>query len=146
MPRNLNMSAFWIHMGVLNMPGLHRVLIMPEYAWIIPGYAWMCLNQSQWLEVFNFVKCFRLNIFASKISNLLYLWGLRGLRRARGRESYSNNDIPIKYSCDTFLMICLSILVLFFTFWYFKGVNQRFTKAVILQFCKTARESSRWYK
>ena len=35
---------------VLNMPGLYRVLNMPEYAWIIPGYAWLCLNVpiSEW--------------------------------------------------------------------------------------------------
>ena len=38
-------------------------------------------------------------------------------------------------------MIYLSILLLlFFHFWYFKGVNQLFTKAVILQFCKTVRQ------
>ena len=26
--------------------------------------------------------------------------------------------------------------------WYFKGVNQRFTEAVILQLCKTVKENS----
>ena len=33
------------------MPGLHRVLNMPEYAWIIPGYAWLSLNvlKSVWM-------------------------------------------------------------------------------------------------
>ena len=36
------MSGFWIYHG--SMPGLHRVPNMPEYARIIPGYAWLCLN------------------------------------------------------------------------------------------------------
>ena len=34
---------------VLYMPELHRVLDMPKYAWIIPGYVWMCLNLPEWL-------------------------------------------------------------------------------------------------
>ena len=43
------MLEFWICQGsgyttVLNMPGLHRVLNMPEYTWIIPGNAWFYLN------------------------------------------------------------------------------------------------------
>ena len=29
---------------VLNMPGLHKVMNSPEYAQIIPIYAWKCLN------------------------------------------------------------------------------------------------------
>ena len=32
----LHISGFWIYHG--SMPGLHRVLNMPEYAQIIPGY------------------------------------------------------------------------------------------------------------
>ena len=34
---------------VLYMPELHRVLNVPKYAWIIPGYVWMCLNLSEWI-------------------------------------------------------------------------------------------------
>ena len=34
---------------VLYLPELHRVLDMPKYAWIIPGYVWMRLNLSEWL-------------------------------------------------------------------------------------------------
>ena len=62
----LNIPGLWICQGseyasdseyvrvldtVLNMPGLHGVLNMPEYAWIIPGYAWLCLNvpKSVWM-------------------------------------------------------------------------------------------------
>ena len=52
----MNITRFWIcfwlwtcqssgYTTALNMPGLHRVLNIPEYVWIIPGYAWMCLNQ-----------------------------------------------------------------------------------------------------
>ena len=28
---------------------LHRVLIMTEYAWIILGYAWLCLNVPKYV-------------------------------------------------------------------------------------------------
>ena len=38
----LHISGFWIYHG--SMPGLHRVLNMPECAQIIPGYGWLCLN------------------------------------------------------------------------------------------------------
>ena len=57
--------------------------------------------------------------------------------------SYPTNDIPNEYINDAFLMIYSSILLLFFHCLSIKGINQRFTKAVILQFCKTAREKSR---
>ena len=72
---------------------------------------------SSWKEVFDFVYCFRPIIFASKTSNLLLPVGAEGVERAGGRE--------------------------YFNFSYVKGVNQRFTKAVFLQFCKTVRETSR---
>ena len=72
---------------------------------------------------------------------MLPLWD-EGAEGAGGRKSYPTNDIPNKHIYEAFLMIYLSILLLF-TFCYFKGVNQRFTKAAILQFCNTLRESSR---
>ena len=31
-----------------NTPELHRVLNMPEYAWIIPEYALLCLNKFEY--------------------------------------------------------------------------------------------------
>ena len=62
---------------------------------------------------------------------------------AGSRESYPANDVLNKYIYGSFLMIYLYILLSFFNFWYFERVNQRFIKAVILQFCKTIRESSR---
>ena len=40
--------------------------------------------------MFDFVYCFILNIFTSKISDLLLPLGTEG---ARGRESYPRNDI-----------------------------------------------------
>ena len=87
--RYLNTSGFWIYHG--SMPGLHRVPNIPEYGWIIPGYAWLYLNlpRSVWMAFFFtfthctplsernhrlfssfFVFCFWLHIFTSKISNL----------------------------------------------------------------------------
>ena len=83
---------------------------------------------------------FRLNTFTSKVSNLLLPLGTEG---AGGFESYATSEIPNKYIYDAFLMTYLPILLLLFTFWHFKGVNRRFTKAVILQFCKAFREISK---
>ena len=60
------------------------------------------------MQVFDFVYCFRLNIFTSKILNLLLTLRAKG---AVGRESYPINDIPNKYIYDAFLMIYLSILL-----------------------------------
>ena len=39
-----------------------------------------------------------------------------GVEGSRGRELYPNNDIANKYTLDTFIMIYLSILLLFFHF------------------------------
>ena len=64
------------------------------------------------MEVLDFVCCFRLNIFTSKISNLLLPW-IEEAEGTGGRESYPTNDIPNKYICDAFLIIYLSILLLF---------------------------------
>ena len=73
---------------------------------------------------------FSLNIFTIKVSNLLLPLEDEG---AWVFESYPTSEIPNKYIYDGFLMIYLSILLLlFFTFWHFKGVNCRFGKAVIL--------------
>ena len=61
--------------------------------------------------VFDFVYCFRLNIFTSKISYLLLPLGAEG---AGSREFFQPNDITNKYIYDAFLMIYLSILLLLF--------------------------------
>ena len=66
------------------------------------------------MEVFDFIYCFRLNIFTSKILDLLLPLGVEG---TEGRESYPPSDITDKYIYDAFLMICLSnLLLLFFHF------------------------------
>ena len=70
---------------------------------------------STWKYVI-FFYCFRLNIFTSKISNLLLPLGVEEAEGAGGRESYPTSDIPYKYIYDAFLMIYLSILMLFFHF------------------------------
>ena len=38
--------------GVQNMPGLHRVLNMPEQLLDMPGYALICLYLSEWLSFY----------------------------------------------------------------------------------------------
>ena len=63
---------------------------------VVPGSIWFYL--------------FYIYIFKSKISNLLLPFRAEGVR---GRESYPTNDIPNKYIYDVFLMIYLSILLLF---------------------------------
>ena len=73
---------------------------------------------------------FRLNIFTIKVPNLLLPLGAEVTGCF---ESYPTSARPNKYIYNGFLLIYLSILLLlFFPFWNFKGVNQRFTKAVIL--------------
>ena len=73
---------------------------------------------------------FGLNLFKSKVSNLLLPLEAEG---AGGLESYPTSEIPIKYIYDTFLMTYLSILLLLlFTFRHFEGANQRFTISVVL--------------
>ena len=52
--------------------------------------------------VFDFVYCFILNIFKSKIPDLLLPLGTEG---ARGHESYPPNDVTNKHIFDAFLMI-----------------------------------------
>ena len=60
----LNKRGFWIYQGseyasgsefarVLNMSGLHRVLNMPEYAWLwLTEYAWIYLNMPQYARIY----------------------------------------------------------------------------------------------
>ena len=106
---------------------------MPEYALIIPWYAWLCLNVPKfvWMDfvlhssiVIPYLKepffycnwkylilffVFRLNICTSEILNLLLPLGTKG---ARGFEFYINSEKPSKYIYHAFLMIYLSILLL----------------------------------
>ena len=52
----MNIRGFWIYQAcqcwgsgyttVLNIPRLHRVLNMPQYVLIIPGYVWLCLTSA----------------------------------------------------------------------------------------------------
>ena len=56
---------------------------------------------------------FRLNIFTSKVSNLLLPVGFE---ETRGFESCPTSEIPNKYIYDSFLMIYLSFLLLFLHF------------------------------
>ena len=62
-------------------------------------------------DVFDFVYCCRLNIFTSKISDLLLPLEDEG---NGGREFFQPNGITNKYIYDAFLMIYLSILLLLF--------------------------------
>ena len=59
----------------------------------------------------------------------------RTIEGAGGCEPYPTIEIPDKYKYNAF-----------FTFWYFRGVNQEFAKAVILQICKILTENSRQCK
>ena len=85
--------------------------------------------------MFGFVYCFRLNIFASNISNLMLPLGAEGAEGAGGCESYPTFYIPNKYTRYFFNDSFIYFVVAFSLF----GTS----KDVILQFCKTVRESSR---
>ena len=120
---------------ILNMPvcsmyqgsEFTNVLNISEYAGIIPGFVWLCLN-------------------VSKISNLLLSLGAK---RVGGCESYPTSEIPkicsylwcffnnlfIFSFFFFFLFIFFLLLLLFFRFLVLEvleGINQRFAKAVIL--------------
>ena len=72
-----------------------------------------------------------------------------GAERGGGRESYRANGISNKYFYDAFyclLFVAVIPYCCFFTFWYFKGVNHRFKRVAVPQFCKTGTENSRKYK
>ena len=56
------------------------------------------------MKYFGSIFCFKLNIFTSKISNLLLPVWAEG---AGGCESYPTSEIPNKYIYDAFLMIYL---------------------------------------
>ena len=117
------------------MSGKHRVLNMPENAWIIPSYVGLFLNVPKfvWMAfvLHSPIDCFlgRKNLIfsivtgsiwfcflfldwifcASKVLDLVLPLGAKG---ARGFESYTTSEIPNKYIYDAFLMIYLSILLL----------------------------------
>ena len=87
--RTQNISGFWIYFWIwvcqvgeytwfLSMPGLHRVLNIPKYVWIIPEYAWLCLNMSEYtwicpnmLEFLNLPESFL--FYISPLQSLVYL-------------------------------------------------------------------------
>ena len=80
----------------------------------------------------------------SKISNLLLPVDSEGAEGVGGRESYPANDISNKYIYDAFYCLLFIVVIpycCFFTFWYFKGVNQRFTRVAVKQFCKTGTDN-----
>ena len=98
---------FWIYQGsgyttVLNMPGLHRVLNIPEYACIIPGYAWLCLDVSKsvWLSV-RFCFLFQTEYFYKKNSKFAVTFADR-VDLGAWILIYPTNDIPNKYIYDVF--------------------------------------------
>ena len=64
--------------------------------------------------MFDFVYCFRLNTFTSKISDLLLPLEAEG---ARVRESYPPSDTTNKYIYDAFFCyddLCMFLLLLLF--------------------------------
>ena len=132
-------------------------------------YAWMCLNLSEWLLFYLHLsivipylkepytvllesKNLIFFIVAGSIWFYLLFWAKYFFKldfksavafggwADQGPRILPSNDIPSICIYDAFLMICLSILLLFIhnlVLW------RRFAKAVILQYCKSVRESSR---
>ena len=138
---------------------------MPEYAWMIPGYVWLCLNVPKfvWMAfdwhspfvipylkesqtVFSENKNLLFSIVAGSIwfcflfldgiflqlrfQICYYLWGPKGPEALNLTQSLR---CPINISMVLFLwFIYLFRCCFFFTFWHFKRVSWRFTKAVSL--------------
>ena len=84
------------------MPELHRVLNIPEYACIIPGYAWLCLDVSKsvWLSV-RFCFLFQTEYFYKKNSKFAVTFADR-VDLGAWILIYPTNDIPNKYIYDVF--------------------------------------------
>ena len=144
---------FYEYTTVLNMLGLHSSLNMPEYAWIylnVPEsllfYIFHCNPLSKGF-VDSFPEEKKFDFFYSSwkylISFLFYAkcfhkLDLKFAVSFRGLGPVAVNlDIPNKYIYYAFLMIYSSvfidvIVVVFPFFWFFKGLNQNFIKAVIL--------------
>ena len=102
---------FWIYQGsgyttVLNMPELRKALNIPEYAWIIPGYAWLCLNVSKsvWLTVW-FCFLFQNEYFYKKDSKFAVTFGERVGPGARIKYIYwVYQTQPMIYPINIFIM------------------------------------------
>ena len=67
----LNMSDFWFYQSseytrVLNMPGLHKAVNLPEYAWIL-AYDWKCLTACEYAQIWLF-------FFTCSHCNPLFCW------------------------------------------------------------------------
>ena len=128
-----------------------RVTQGSEYAWIIPGYVWLCLNlpKSVWMAfvlhllivipylrepffeskhlicsiVVGSMLCFRPNIFTSKISSLLLPLG--GWRIWVLWILPNQWDTQLIYLWYFFNDLFIYFVVVFFTFWYFNIVKLR---------------------
>ena len=116
----LSMSGFWMYHSFKYV----KVTQGSEYASMIPGYVWLCLNVPKsvrtafalhlplskgtidfsWKQKLDFFYSswniwfsFGLNIFTSKISNLLLPLGAEGSGCC---ESYPTGEIPNEYIYD----------------------------------------------
>ena len=94
MPMVLNIIWLWIHQGSeyasgLNVLGLHRVLNMPEFVWIISGYAWICipeyawicLNLHEWVLFYVSSFSFLINVNGWLLLTSTFTWNFKSWRK-----------------------------------------------------------------
>ena len=109
---------------------------------------WLCLKESwavffktqnlifskvrEYLIFFVLFCCLGLNIFTSKISNLLLPLWTKGQGPQTGYTHYIYDAFLVIYLSIFVVVVFIVVFVVFFTFWCFKGLNRRFTKSVIL--------------
>ena len=113
---------------------LHISIVIP---WLCLKESWAVFCKTQNLIFskitesiwFLFVCCcdLGLNIFTSKISNLLLPLWTKGQGLQTGYTHYIYDAIFV-----VVVFIVFFFVVVFFTFWCFKGLNWRLTKSVIL--------------
>ena len=76
--------------------------------------------------------CLGLNIFTSKISNLLLPLWTKGQGPQTGYTHYIYDASLEMYLSIFVVVVFIVVFVVFFTFWCLKGLNRRFTKSVIM--------------
>ena len=132
----INPGCVWSCLNVANFVrmafALYSPIVMPylketytvfvesknEIFSIVPGSIWFCFLFLDWI------------LLQTRFQIWCYLWGRQG-------PEDLNLTQPVRYQVNITLMFfwCLTYLLCcccFFPSWHFKGVNQRFTKAVIL--------------
>ena len=99
----------------LNMQGLHRVLNMPKCVWIVPEYAWLCLNMPEYAWIYvNIPKSvwtvFALHFFhCNPLSTLTRDYLFQRLRKTRSYSLKEHETVFLTRQDLIFLVVAGSM-------------------------------------